>query len=116
MKMKKFNTQAKREITIEGLSTHFIEEWINLTSEYYKQGKVVSASEYYIFVSDEGKNPNYETFTLNNYKKFLDKALKSVHLTKKKRNVFIGINFSYSEDGIHYSDGARDLVGFSSSY
>lgn len=114
--MKKFNTQAKREMTIEGISMHFIEEWIHLTSEYFAQGKIVSASEYYIFVSDEGKTSNYETFTLNNYKKFLDKALKSVHLTKKKRNVFMGINFSYSEDGIHYSDASRDLVGFSSSY
>lgn len=115
MMMKQFNIEAKRELTLEGLSQVFLNEYSELIKQYYRNGKSVVLSEYYIYISEEAK-PQILRFSPVEYKKFLQKGLSSVSLTKKKRSVYLGVEFESTEDGKNFSLGARDLVGFSSSY
>lgn len=115
-KMIKYNTQAKRELTLEELSNNFAKSYNELVNEYYIRGKVVTLTDYYVYISEDGQKAKMLRFNSIDYKNFLKKGLASVHLTKKNRNVFLGVYFNHTEDGEKFDIGARDLIGFSSSY
>lgn len=115
-KMKKYNTQVKRVLSMEELSESFINEFVELERHYYKAGKDITIDGFYIYISEEGQKAKLIRFEKLEYKKFLKKGLSSVHVTKSKRNVFLGVDFSSTDGETKHEDLARDLVGFSSSY
>ena len=115
-KMIKYNTQVKRVLSVEELSESFINEFVELDRQYYRDGKNITIDGFYIFISEEGQKAKLIRFEKLEYKKFLKKGLSSVHVTKSKRNVFLGVDFSSTDGENRHNDLARDLVGFSSSY
>lgn len=114
--MKRYNVVAKRTLTLEELNKGFMDEYVRLVNQYYKEGKSVTPTEFYVYISEEGKLAKMIRFSTLEYKKFLKKGLSSVHLTKKKRSVYLGIEFDITSDDKKMNVGARDLVGFSYSY
>lgn len=114
--MKKYNTQAKRELTLEEVSEAFVNEFVELDRQYYKHGKCITIDGFYIYISEDGQKAKLIRFERLEYKKFLKKGLSSVHVTKKNRNVFLGVDFTSTDGETKHEDLARDLVGFSSSY